>query len=89
MRTCLGCMRRDFKERMVRIASAEGMVKLDIAGSAPGRGGYLHRNPRCLEQFAGSKIKEFRSLRSRVDRETRSSIAEQIRRRLDSGMKVE
>lgn len=89
LRTCIGCMRRDFKERMVRIASRRGMVKLDIAGSAAGRGGYLHLNPRCLEQFTGSKIKEFRSLKSRVDRETRSSIAAEVRRRLDSGMKLE
>ena len=89
MRTCIGCMRRDFKERMVRIASRRGMVKLDVVGSAAGRGGYLHPNSRCLEQFTGSRIKEFRSLKSRVDRETRSSIAEEIRRRLDSGMKLE
>jgi predicted RNA-binding protein YlxR (DUF448 family) len=89
LRTCMGCMRRDFKERMVRIASHRGMVRLDVSGGAAGRGGYLHPAPRCLEQFTGSRIKEFRSLKSRVDRETRSALAEEIRRRLDSGMKLE
>lgn len=73
----------------MRVASRRGMVKLDVAGSAAGRGGYLHPVARCLEQFTRSKIKEFRSLKSRVDREMRSSITAEIRRRLDSGMKLE
>lgn len=62
------------------------MVKLDEAGSAPGRGGYFHPNPDCIDKFVASKVKEFRSLRSRIERSERLRIAEVIKRRLDSEM---
>jgi predicted RNA-binding protein YlxR (DUF448 family) len=64
---------------MVRIVSHDGVVNIDNAGIAPGRGGYLHRESRCLEKFAASKVKEFRSLKSAVDRAARLRIVEAVR----------
>lgn len=74
---------------MMRIVAREGMITLDDSGSAPGRGGYLHPGPTCLEKFTASKIKEFRSLKTRIDRSERLRISEDIKRRLDSGTRLE
>jgi predicted RNA-binding protein YlxR (DUF448 family) len=59
---------------MTRIVAHNGMVRIDTQGSAQGRGGYLHPEPRCLEKFAASKVKEFRSLKSSIDRDQRLRI---------------
>jgi predicted RNA-binding protein YlxR (DUF448 family) len=59
---------------MTRIVAHNGMITIDNAGSAPGRGGYLHPEPRCLEKFAAFKVKEFRSLKSSIDRSQRLRI---------------
>ena len=64
---------------MTRIVARNGMITIDKAGSAPGRGGYLHSEPRCLEKFAVSKVKEFRSLKSSIDRDQRLRIVEAVR----------
>jgi hypothetical protein len=37
----------------------------------------------CLERFVGAKVREFRSLRMKIDREQRSFVVETIRERLD------
>jgi predicted RNA-binding protein YlxR (DUF448 family) len=67
------------KSRMRRIVSRDGMVRIDYTGSAPGRGGYLHPDPRCLEKFAASKVKEFRSLKSSIDRYQRLRIIADVK----------
>jgi predicted RNA-binding protein YlxR (DUF448 family) len=64
---------------MTRIVSRNGMITMDHTGSAPGRGGYLHPNPRCLERFAASRVKEFRSLKSGIDRTQRLRIIEAVK----------
>jgi predicted RNA-binding protein YlxR (DUF448 family) len=74
---------------MVRIAIRDGMIKIDFTGFAAGRGGYLHPDSTCLEKFAASKRKEFRSLKSGIDSKHRDEIIAAIKRRLDSGMRVE
>jgi predicted RNA-binding protein YlxR (DUF448 family) len=74
---------------MIRLTVREGMIRLDDAGTAPGRGGYLHPEPNCIEKFVASKVKEFRSLRSRIERPERLRIAETIKRRLDSEVRLE
>ncbi|HXZ87791.1 MAG TPA: YlxR family protein [Candidatus Binataceae bacterium] len=88
-RTCMGCMSRDAKAAMVRVAAVGEVVMLDKEGLLPGRGGYLHRRTECLERFVRSKVKEFRSLRRRVALDERRGIAELIRTRLDSERTVE
>lgn len=74
---------------MIRLTVREGMIRLDDAGTAPGRGGYLHPEPNCIEKFVASKVKEFRSLRSRIERSERLRIAGTIKRRLDSEVRLE
>jgi len=64
---------------MRRIVSSAGMITIDDTGSAPGRGGYLHPDPRCLEKFAASKVKEFRSLKSPIARDQRLRIIEAVK----------
>ncbi len=75
---------------MTRIAARNGMITIYNAGDAPGRGGYLHPEPRCLEKFAASKVKEFRSLKSSLDRDQRLRIIEAVKgaTSLDSGARV-
>ena len=74
-RTCLGCWKRDDKERMIRLVSIGGVLKPDFQGRSPGRGGYLHPDARCLEGFVRSKRKEFRSLGCAPAREDRERAA--------------
>jgi len=77
-RTCLGCMRRDLKAEMIRLAVVHGRVELDLRGECPGRGGYLHRGADCLGRFVRSRVKEFRSLRLRLSLDERNHITELI-----------
>ena len=63
---------------MIRIVANNGVVSIDNDGIAPGRGGYLHPQSRCLKDFAASKVKEFRSLKSRIDRAERLRIIEML-----------
>ena len=64
---------------MRRIVARNGMVTIDNAGSAPGRGGYLHPETGCLEKFAASKVREFRSLKFSVDRDQRLRIIDAVK----------
>jgi predicted RNA-binding protein YlxR (DUF448 family) len=89
-RTCLGCGKRGLKISMIRlVAPRADMVVADPEGKAPGRGGYLHRDAGCLEKFEASRVKQFRSLKVRIDRPERLKISEEIRRLLDRAAKVE
>lgn len=49
-RTCVGCRGRGQKDDLVRLVrTAEGRVEADPAGTAAGRGAYVHRDPGCVE----------------------------------------
>jgi predicted RNA-binding protein YlxR (DUF448 family) len=74
---------------MLRIAARGQTMILDLEGGVPGRGGYLHPDGGCLEKFAASKIKEFRSLKRSVDRSERLRITEEIKRWLASERRLE
>jgi predicted RNA-binding protein YlxR (DUF448 family) len=82
-------MKQDAKAAMVRIAIGNDRVEPDFDARRPGRGGYLHPTPECLERFVGSKVKEFRAIRRKIDRSERLRIASAIRDRLDRISKVE
>jgi predicted RNA-binding protein YlxR (DUF448 family) len=88
-RTCIGCMKRDSKSAMIRIAAVDGKVEADFAGRRPGRGGYLHPINECADKFVTSKVKEFRALRRKIDRTERLVIIAAIKDRLDRNSKVE
>ena len=88
-RTCIGCMKRDSKSAMIRIALVNGKVEADFAARQPGRGGYLHPTRECADKFVASKVKEFRALRRKIDSSERNIIATAIKQRLDRNAKVE
>ncbi len=49
-RTCVGCRGRAPKADLLRVVrTPEGRVAADPSGKAPGRGAYLHRDPRCAD----------------------------------------
>jgi len=76
-------MKQDRKEVMVRIAVNAGQARPDFDGTGAGRGGYLHQQDECLERFIKSRVREFKSLRTKIDREHRIAIVEAIKERLD------
>jgi len=82
-------MKRDAKAAMVRIAVVNGHVEADFEARRPGRGAYLHPTAECVERFVTSKVKEFRSLRRKIERPERLQIAAAIKLRLDRNLKVE
>jgi predicted RNA-binding protein YlxR (DUF448 family) len=80
-------MRRDEKMRLVRLAAVgEGGAAVDFEARGEGRGGYLHLRPECLDRFVNARVKEFRSLGRRLEREERTRIADTLRARLDSSI---
>jgi predicted RNA-binding protein YlxR (DUF448 family) len=82
-------MRRDLQLAMVRIAAVGERVQPDDAVRRPGRGGYLHRSAECLARFERSRIREFRSLRRKLDVGERQELTELIRSRLASSAELE
>jgi len=83
-RTCIGCMERDSKEHMLRIAARGDTLTPDEEGRLPGRGAYLHYRNRCITSFGHNKTRELRSLKRRISPDERRGLAELIRARLDS-----
>jgi uncharacterized protein len=49
-RTCVGCRGRAPKAELLRVVVHEGSIVPDPAGSAPGRGAYVHRDPACVDR---------------------------------------
>jgi len=53
-RTCVGCRERAPKGDLLRIVrGADGSVRVDATGAAPGRGAYVHRAPECARRALG------------------------------------
>jgi len=82
-------MKKAPKDTMIRLAVNNDLVVPDFDLQAPGRGAYLHRSVECLERFVASKVKEFRSLRRRIERSDRVEIARIVKQRLDRESQVE
>jgi uncharacterized protein len=61
-RTCVGCLKRDEQQNLVRwVAEATGRIKIDDHATLPGRGAWLHRRRECLEAAArGGFARSFR-----------------------------
>jgi uncharacterized protein len=62
---------------MIRIAIVGGRLEPDPDRRAPGRGAYLHRDPRCLVAFISRKP-FLRSLRAPVARAERERLVAQL-----------
>lgn len=51
-RTCLGCRKRDTVQALVRLAADGDRVIIDHARRTPGRGAWVHRDPRCAAKLS-------------------------------------
>jgi len=49
VRTCVGCRRREPRSALVRLVLRDNQVMVDEAGTAPGRGAWLHPTGTCLD----------------------------------------
>lgn len=49
VRTCLGCRKKADRADLVRLVREGDHVVVDVARSAPGRGGWLHPQRACLD----------------------------------------
>src|SRR5438477_2048646 len=82
-RTCIGCRERSAKSSMVRIVrSPDGAVSVDVRGSAPGRGCYLHPERTCIAQ-ADRRGAVPRALRVALSREEVANLRKMTERTLD------
>jgi hypothetical protein len=48
-RSCVGCRERASKAELLRVVRSGEGVRVDPLGRAPGRGAYVHREPRCVD----------------------------------------
>jgi uncharacterized protein len=48
-RSCVGCRKRAPKADLLRIVRSGAGARVDLIGSAPGRGAYVHRDPVCAD----------------------------------------
>ncbi len=78
LRTCVGCRETKSKKEMIRIVKTpEGEVTLDPTGRANGRGAYLCKSSRCLEEAYKHKGLE-RSLKMPIDAEVYKGIKKEM-----------
>jgi predicted RNA-binding protein YlxR (DUF448 family) len=77
-RTCIGCRERASKVDLVRVARVrDGEVAIDLSGSAPGRGAYVHLDVGCIAD----------AMRSRAfDRALRTGLSADAAARLGNGL---
>ncbi|HUI28431.1 MAG TPA: YlxR family protein [Candidatus Kryptonia bacterium] len=78
LRTCVGCGARAPQSTLLRFAVQGGGVAPDGRKRAPGRGGYLHRDPACWSRFAQRKG-PVRSLRRSLSRAEREDLVARLR----------
>ena len=77
-RQCVGCRESFLKKELVRvIKTPEDMVLLDDTGKKNGRGAYLCRNEKCLNQAIRSKGLE-RSLKMSIPEEVYESLKKEM-----------
>ncbi len=82
-RSCVGCRRRSPKHELLRLVRGPDGVRIDPAGSAPGRGAYVHRDAVCVRRAMRTGALA-RALRIRVDEGELSRLGRPIERELGS-----
>ncbi len=79
MRRCVGCGESKEKKELIRVVKdTEGQIHIDITGRANGRGAYICRDKKCLEQAIKRKGLD-RTLKVSVPAE----VAESLKKELD------
>lgn len=77
-RMCLGCQEMKPKKELIRVAkNAEGEIKVDLTGKAPGRGAYICKSVECLEKAIKSKRFE-RAFETKISDEIFSRLREEL-----------
>lgn len=83
VRTCVGCRGRAPKAHLLRLnVGAAGSIRLDLSGSGPGRGAYVHRRRSCVEA-ALSRGALARGLRTGLDEYGAATLRTDIEGELD------
>jgi predicted RNA-binding protein YlxR (DUF448 family) len=83
-RSCVGCRGRAPKAELLRVAGTPVGVRVDPAGTAPGRGAYVHRDRACVTA-ALRKGALARALRRGLDQEELARLRKDIEEALHSG----
>jgi uncharacterized protein len=77
-RTCVGCRAKASKLELLRVVRGrDGEIVLDRAGSAPGRGAYVHLEAGCVEAAMQSRA---------FDRALRAGLTADAAARLETRM---
>nr|WP_211301121.1 YlxR family protein [Murinocardiopsis flavida] len=53
---CVGCRSRAAQDDLLRLVAEGGVLLPDSARRMPGRGAYLHRDPRCWAQAERRRV---------------------------------
>lgn len=77
-RSCLGCGKRDDKENLLRLA-VTGQDQLGVDNER-GRGGYLHRDPRCYKGFVNRKG-HYRAFHVELSRAAKAKLIDELSER--------
>lgn len=64
VRTCLGCRKRDGQGALVRLAADGTRVAVDLDRRRPGRGAWVHRDPKCVARLPLGAVE--RTLRTKL-----------------------
>jgi uncharacterized protein len=82
-RSCVGCRGRAPKAELLRVAGTSAGVRVDPAGTAPGRGAYVHRDRACVTA-ALRRGALARALRRGLDQEELARLRKDIEEALHS-----
>jgi len=78
MRMCVGCREMKEKRELLRIVkNAEGEIRFDRVGKAPGRGAYVCRSAECLTRAVRQRQLE-RALETKIDEAVYQQLMEEI-----------
>ena len=79
-RMCVGCRGRSDKRDLVRLVrTPDGGISVDLVGSAPGRGSYVHRENGCVEAAMRTKAFE-RALRTGLTADAAARLGTELER---------
>jgi uncharacterized protein len=77
-RMCLGCQEMKPKKELIRVVkNAEGFIKVDLTGKAPGRGAYICKSVECLDKAIKTKRFE-RAFETKISDEIFTRLREEL-----------
>ena len=74
-RTCVGCRKVQGKRQLVRVVrQADGHVRLDATGKAPGRGAYVHANAECWQSALSGRRLAYALKLDRIEKDDQAEL---------------